>query len=250
MSTSEKVVVEVVIAARAEEVWRALREPAEIRRWFGWEYADIAEEITYIFEKAPVVEEGRRLDFPGPGEPFIFTLEPRGEQTVLRVVRAAPAGADWDGIYDEIVEGWRTFVQQLRFVLDHHRGETRRTLYLSGHSREGGPRPPAALGLSPLLSAQPGERYAVQIGPGDALTGDVLFRSAHQIGLAIDGLGHGMLVVHNRPPTPTSPHGGGMAVLTTYGLDDETFEALSARWTRWWNGEFDRPEVQPTAHPH
>jgi hypothetical protein len=247
MSTSEKVIVEVVIAASADEVWRALRDPEEIRKWFGWEYAGLAEEIAYIFVNGPkVTEEGRQLDFGETGD--IFRIEPRGAETILRVVRAAPAGTDWDGIYDEIVEGWRTFIQQLRFTLNHHRHDVRRTLYLSGHSREGGPRPPAALGLDTLSSLEPGDRYTAQIGPGDTLAGDIVFRSSHQIGLAIDGLGYGLLVVHNRPPTPTSPHGGGMAVLTVYGLDDEAFEALSERWTSWWNTQFDRPEVQPAPH--
>ena len=48
---SDPVVAEVVIAAPADAVWRALREPAEIRRWFGWDYDGLDAEIEFIFER-------------------------------------------------------------------------------------------------------------------------------------------------------------------------------------------------------
>jgi uncharacterized protein YndB with AHSA1/START domain len=236
-----------VVAAPADAVWRAIREPAEILRWFGWEYESLAEEVAHIFVKgAKVVEEGRRLSFAEAGD--IFVVEPRGARTVVRLVRSAPAGTDWDGVYDEIVEGWRTFLQQLRFTLEAHAGDVRRTLFLSGRSSESGPRPPAAIGLTTLVDIGAGEPYTLQSAPGDALTGRVWFRSAHQVGVTVDGFGNGLLIVHDRPPTPASPHGGGMAVLTTYGLDDEAFEALRARWTRWWESTFDSSTVQTAPH--
>lgn len=34
---SDPVICEVVVAAPADAVWHALREPAELRRWFGWD---------------------------------------------------------------------------------------------------------------------------------------------------------------------------------------------------------------------
>jgi hypothetical protein len=166
----------------------------------------------------------------------------------VRVVRSAPAGTDWDGIYDDIVEGWRTFVQQLRFALGPQAGHARRTLFLSGRSREGGPRPPAAIGLATLASVGVGEPYSILSGAGDTLTGTVWFRSAHQIGVTVDAFGNGLLVVHNRPTTDKSPHGGGMAVLTTYGLDNAAFESLRARWTSWWESMFESPTVQLAPH--
>ena len=33
---SEPVRIEVTVAAPVEEVWRALRDPAQLRRWHGW----------------------------------------------------------------------------------------------------------------------------------------------------------------------------------------------------------------------
>lgn len=127
---SEPVVVEVAIEAPALRVWRALRDPLELRRWHGWEYDQIEDEIRQIYvEDVTVSEQAMTLDTHGAGR---FELEPRDEDaTVVRVVRAAPEGAEsWDGVYDEINEGWRSFVEQLRFYLQRHPGEERRTLFL------------------------------------------------------------------------------------------------------------------------
>jgi hypothetical protein len=242
MEAVEKVLIEIVVAAPIDAVWRALRDPDEIARWFGWKYPSLAEEIDYIFKRATESAADYRLTFGETGD--VFTLVPAPAGTILRVTRAAPAGTDWEGIYDEIVEGWITFVEQLRFVLERHRGEDRRTLYLSGHTRPGGLRPPDALGLAALAGIKSGSPYALQLASGDAISGTVWFRSAHQLGLTVDQFGNGLLIVTNRPPTPTSEHGGGMAVLSLYGMADDEFEAFRTRWTAWWEGEFDRTEAQ------
>jgi hypothetical protein len=125
---SEPVIVEVVIAAPADAVWRALREPAEIRRWFGWEYDEqggLPSEIELIFHQESTASEPDLTLDTGGGT---FVLEPQGDRTVVRITRAAPAGqSGWEGIYDEVNEGWLTFVQQLRFYLERHPGQDRRT---------------------------------------------------------------------------------------------------------------------------
>ena len=53
----------------------------------------------------------------------------------MRVTRAAPAGS-WDGVYDEVNEGWLTFFQQLRFYLERHPGQERRTLHVEAGGEE------------------------------------------------------------------------------------------------------------------
>jgi hypothetical protein len=140
---SEPVICEVVIAAPADAVWRALREPSEIRRWFGWDYDGLDDEIDLIFRAQAKADDAERtLDL---GEGGLVSLEDRGDATVVRVRRAAPAG------YDEVNEGWITFVQQLRFYLERHPGRERRTVHIptggdewfrsehqSGHVREDG----------------------------------------------------------------------------------------------------------------
>ena len=72
---SEPVLFDVVIAAPADTVWRALRDRTEIRRWFGWDYDGIDDEI-------------------------------------------------------DINEGWLTFMQQLRFMLERHPGQDREALHI------------------------------------------------------------------------------------------------------------------------
>jgi uncharacterized protein YndB with AHSA1/START domain len=119
---SDPVIVEVVIAAPVDTVWRALRDPAEIRNWFGWEYDGLEEEIRYIFVEHSTADDDAHVLDGGPGG--TIALEPQGEQTVLRVTRASPGG------YDEVDEGWITFIQQLRFYLERHPGRRRRTVHV------------------------------------------------------------------------------------------------------------------------
>ena len=79
-----RVVVDVTIAAPIERVWQALRDPALIAQWFGWDYDKLAEEIDgYFLGGAVEVEPGRRLDLGGD----VFELEVVGERD------AGPAGA-------------------------------------------------------------------------------------------------------------------------------------------------------------
>ena len=126
---TDPVIVEVTIAAPAADVWRALRDPDQIRRWHGWDYEGIEDEIRQIyFDESRASENDRTLE-TGAGR---FELEPLTDTTTrVRLTRAAPAGEDdWHGIYDEINEGWLSFTQQLRFYLERHRDEERRTLHV------------------------------------------------------------------------------------------------------------------------
>jgi uncharacterized protein YndB with AHSA1/START domain len=126
---TEPVIFEVVIAAPVDDVWRALRDRNEIRRWFGWDYDGADEEIEMIFfGEANVDDSAHALDFGPTGR---LALEAQGERTVVRLTRAAPAGqSGWDGIYDDINEGWLTFMQQLRFMLERHPHQERTALHV------------------------------------------------------------------------------------------------------------------------
>jgi hypothetical protein len=164
-----------------------------------------------------------------------FEVEARGPHTVVRVTMPAPVGdAGWEEFYDDIREGWTSFVMQLRFALENHPGEDRRTLWLEGAGAA--PLDPAQLGLDG--GRPPGDRYEGATAWGESWSGEVLFRNEHQVGLTVDGYGPGLVILHGKPPQARPPHGGGMAIVTAYGLDDAGFAALEQRWTAWWRQRF------------
>jgi len=233
MTEPDRIAVETSIAAPFETVWHALRDPASIRRWHGWEYDGLDTEIAEIYLHGVKADEPAGTIAIAEGSRFV--VEDHGPQTVVRVTMAAPAGdAGWEEFYDDIREGWTSFVHQLRFALERHPGEDRRTLQLDG----AGPRPlvPAALGLDGAERA--GEPYAGTTGWGERWSGEVLFRNEHQIGLTVDGYGPGLVVLHAKPPAKRPPHGGGMAIVTSYGLDAAAQAALEDRWAAWWREHY------------
>lgn len=230
----------VTIAARADEVWRALRDPALILQWFGWDAETLPAEVDFIFiEHARGDDQTRVLRFEGMGDRF--EVEARGQQSILRVVRPAlTPDTDWDAGFEDMTQGWMAFVQQLKFAMEHHGLAPRRTIYLSGSPLEAGdPLAAAALGLDdlPLL----GQRYVVEIDEDARLTGHVWHKTRHQLGVTVDDWGNGLLVIMDRPANDRWPNGGSQATLTTYGLSDEDFADLEADWRDWWDERFEKP---------
>ena len=114
------VAVETTIAAPFATVWNALRDPAAIRRWHGWEYDERGGSTARSRSSTsrppwPTRPPARSRSRDGSR----FELEDRGAETVVRVTMPAPAAdASWDEFYDDVREGWTSFVQQLRFALE------------------------------------------------------------------------------------------------------------------------------------
>jgi uncharacterized protein YndB with AHSA1/START domain len=187
-------VAELTLPVEPAEAWPYLREPALIRRWFGWEYEGLEHEIDVIFlQEAAVDDASRTLEWgDGIQEGDRLALEDLGVETGLRITRGAPE----DG-YDDIAEGWITFAQQLRFALEHGSDRDRRTLHLTG-----GP-PGAADRAAALEGAEP------------------WYRTAHQAGVLVDG---GLLAVCEKPPAGTSA-----MTFTSFGDPPE-----ESRWRAWW----------------
>ncbi len=239
---SERVFAEVTIVAPVETVWRALRDPAWIRRWFGWEYDGLEAEIEQIFVAEAEADEAAHTLRWSHGD--VFALTPSGGGTLVRVTRAAPAGETrWGDVYDDIGEGWLTFVHQLRLVLELHPDDPRRTVYLSGAADVAEPADVLELTGTPASG-----RYAATLPTGEDAEGEVWFRAPHQLALTVDGYGDGLLVVTRRP---ASADGGGRASATViaYGLDDAAFAALRERWTAWWRDRYgvaDQPAYEAT----
>jgi hypothetical protein len=208
--------IEVTVAAPVDVVWEALRDKDKIRHWHGWDYDGLDGEIDLVFFTETVEDaSARTLRLHGGDE---FTLEPYGDGTRVTLTRA-PRGdnPDWDAYYGEITEGWITFLNQLRFAVERHPGDVRRTLSYVG-----------------------GNKNAVRIVdvlPPD-VTGEVWFRSEHQLGITVDAWGGGLLIVSSVDPTAARPEGAAMAILSTYGLTDRQLADLDTRWRSWWTATF------------
>ena len=232
----DHVLVEVTVPAPADAVWAALRDPAKIKDWFGWDADTLKDEIDFIFvTHAEADEASRTVTFVGVNDRY--EVEAKGETTSLvRVVRSAPAG-DWSDVFDGMIEGWISFTQQLAFAFARHPGQPRRTIFFSG--------PPRAdrLGRSALgldAAPAPGEPYAMPLGPDADATGQVWFVARHQIGVTVDAWGDGLLVVLDSPPKEDKrPRGATMLTLTTYGLSDAAFADLEGHWKGWWDERFE-----------
>jgi uncharacterized protein YndB with AHSA1/START domain len=246
MSESEEPFrIELTIAAPVDEVWRAMREPDLVRRWHGWDFDGLDAEIDLIYRQHVTESEADHTLSVQGGD--TFTLHDAGDgHTLVRMVRAPRGGnPEWDAYYDDVNEGWTTFLHQLRFALERHRGTDRRTVFLEGSIGAAG-EPIAALGLASVASAEPGSRYSAELA-GERVAGEVWFRSANQLGITVDGWADGLLIVGVAPASPSRPGGHAMAVLSTYGLDDSSFDTLRDRWTGWWSERFAATEATADA---
>jgi hypothetical protein len=242
---ADRVIVEILVAAPIETVWKAVLDPVEAQRWFGWDYPNLAADLVEMWKDSRSDETKREIW--SDNMPDRFTFEDLGTHTVVRLVRSAPAGdASWTGVYDDMIEGWLTFMQQLKLALERHPADNRRTIFLNGRAKTAGtPHPVDALGLAPLWVVPNGERYDVAAATGDRLTGTVWYRGPHQMGLTVDGFGDGLIIVQVRPKTAKSAHGGGTIIATTYGMSDADFAQLRERWSRWWTDTYEVIEIQP-----
>ena len=237
----DRVLVEVTIAAPADAVWDAIRDPAKIYNWFGWDAASLKDEIDYIFTTHAKRDEARKV-LVFEGVPDRFELVDQGGQTLLRVVRTVAETDSWDGGYEDMIEGWISFVAQLKLAMDQHGLAARRTIYLDGSAKPGGRSPLAALGLEGLAETPPGQPVSVALPTGERIEGMSWHRTPWQWGLTVpqwgDGRGDGLLIVTDKSRTDSSPDGRGMVVLTAYGLSDEAFAELEGRWAAWWGERF------------
>jgi hypothetical protein len=232
MSDDARPRIEVAIAASVDAVWDALRSKDRIRQWMGWDYDGLDGEIDLIFFTGTVEDAAARtLTLHGGDE---FKLAPHGERTGVTLIRAARGtNPDLDAYYDDITDGWITFVHQLKFAVERHSGAVRRTLsFLSGN--DDAVHLVDALDLADIAAGTP---FRIRL-LGEDVAGDLWFRSGHHLGITVDAWGDGLLVVSSANPTAGKPQGSAMAILSTYDLDDAHLADLEARWRRWWTERF------------
>jgi uncharacterized protein YndB with AHSA1/START domain len=233
--TDDTLRIEVTVAAPVEAVWDALRNKEKIRHWHGWEYDGLDAEIDLIFFTEYTEDsESRTLELQG-GDRFVVGPVEGGSRITLT---RAPHGDDpeWDAYYDDVTEGWITFVHQLRFALERHPDEPRRTLFYSG-AGDRSTAPAEQLGITAAVDSP----YEVDL-VGARATGRVWFRSDNQLGLTVDQWGDGLLVLSHVGASEKKPNGAAMAVLTLYGVDDAGLAATDKHWRDWWSPRYPSTE--------
>lgn len=201
------VIAEVEVDAPIDAVWRALREPAEIRRWHGWDTEDLDEEIEFIYLEHGEPDAARHtLDIPGVGARF--SVRVHGNGVVVRITKPGVTPDDsWDEIYDEVDQGWVTFLHQLRFALERRPSEERRAVRIDVTR----PITLDDLGLGDAARLQPGDRCRGLAPWGAPIEGEIWFRTRHQLGLALGSGADGLVVLHDEPD-----RGVTFAIVTTY----------------------------------
>jgi uncharacterized protein YndB with AHSA1/START domain len=215
---------EAIIEAQIDAVWAAMRERDQIKQWHGWHYDQLDEEIEQIYFTG-VTETGHTLTL-GNGD--VFTLTDLSGRTLLKLTRS-PKGAnpEWDEYYDDISEGWISFIEQLRFTAERHPGQERQTVFLS---HEGSAKSQALRDL--VADAKPGTSYSFTAPNGEELAGEVWYGSENQTGLTVTSWGDGLLVATVIPASPAHPEGGQSLILTCY--DNGAFATVEKSWKDWW----------------
>ncbi len=228
---------EIVIDAPIEAVWKAIVDGDELTRWFVQEATvepGVGGTITISWdgeEKSSstieVWEPNKKLRVKlgpfdmgaakhDPAAPMLdeYTIERRDGKTVLRLVCSGISDApEWDGFYNGIDSGWRSFFRTLRHYLEHHRGQPRTTIKIIGK-----------------LTGSPDEAWARLRAAVEPL-GTVLFEKAPAIlEVNIPEIG-GAYLAHS-----ASCAGGSNYVytmLSVYGKTPAEIETIRAKWQPW-----------------
>lgn len=88
--TESQPVIEVAVAAAPSVVWQALRDPELIRRWHGWDYAGLADEIREIYFD-DVTEDAAACTLALNGADT-FSLHEHEGTTLVRITRPPRSG--------------------------------------------------------------------------------------------------------------------------------------------------------------
>jgi uncharacterized protein YndB with AHSA1/START domain len=228
---------EIAIDAPLEAVWKAITDGEELTRWFVQEATvepRVGGMLTFSWGGG---EEGQnRIDEWEPNRklrltsmpfemgaakydgttPMVneYTIERRDGKTVLRLVNSGiPDTPEWDGFYNGIESGWRSFLRTLRHYLEHHGGRPRTTIKVIGNA--------------PGAAEDVWARLLAAVTP----TGTIVFEQAPTIlEMNIPGLGDAYLA-HSM--SCSGPNNFVYTMLSVYGKTPAEVEAIRAKWQPW-----------------
>ncbi|GAA0915460.1 SRPBCC domain-containing protein [Nonomuraea longicatena] len=219
MDGNKRPIVELTLDAPQDAVWRAVSTAEGLHEWFGYDYdadhsgparpdAGLAEEIRSMVDGSEL--HGReRVAFDDDTE---LTLTADGERTIVRLVVPDVEGANWAELYGGVADGWRFYLEQLRFYLETNPTGRRRTVYLAGEAT--------------------GAQVAELVRPGMPWhAASIVTPEGHLVSVGAD---------------PADPDSAPVNVIVTaYGLDDDAFAALQERWAHRWQAVVKNPEIIP-----
>lgn len=243
MSLERREVVAVDVHAPVATAWEHLRDPRLVRRWFGWDHDGLDAEIQELFV-AGVREEHdhtdgvttRSLLWRNHDHLRVTARDDDPATTHVAVTRPSHDGlSTFDGVFDEMDEGWTQFVHQLAFALEVHPGEDRVTL--TSHRLDAGGRSDPLLfraGLHGVRGLPVGAHVEATRPDGSRVGGRVRYKTEHQVGVHLQGIAESLLVLVVRPAVEAPPNGAVDATLSTYGLDAGVLDEARRRWAGWW----------------
>jgi len=238
------------VAATPEQVWEAIATGPGVTSWYVPHEIEprAGGAMTASFGPGPEMqvagrvaawEPPHRVVFDGgegvPGLAFEWHVEGRdGGMTVVRMVNSGfGSGAEWDGEFDAMSEGWRAFFANLRLHLTHFAG---RAAVSSQPTAMWAPVPgggwaalAGALGIDPELA--PGDRIEVTAPEAPRLTGTVAARLRSGVAVVLDDPAPGTALLL------AESHGPGLAVSVwtyLYGPQAAAIVATDGpRWANW-----------------
>jgi uncharacterized protein YndB with AHSA1/START domain len=209
--------IEVSVLAGHDLVWEAVTQPAVLHQWFGWDYDGLDAEIQHIFVDEATLWAPERM---GWADGSFLEVQGDDDTSVVRAAREGGPPADPDS-YDAIEEGWRAFLVQLQFLLELRPKGRRRTLYLTGETTG---------------------RQALSLVDGEWR------RSGSRVAWTIDPDGF-LVVVAGRTPLDSPDAAAMHVVVSTYGLDDTTFDGVRETWAKRWVPVADGAQVTYAERP-
>lgn len=186
-------------------------------------------------------EPPRRVVFDGgdgvEGLAFEWTIEARnGGTCIVRLVNSGfGSGADWDGMYDGMRDGWPLFLLNLQLHRRHFPGQHATAMLPSGSWSVPPERALAVLldGLGLDHTVAPGDRIDTIDGDAPDLAGTVVDVAANRLALVIDRPATGTaFLAAERGHGPDSAEVSVWAYL--YGPDrDDVVSHEQASWSVW-----------------
>lgn len=190
-STNNTPQLSLVINAPLDIVWNALRDRKKLLQWHGWDTPGLRDEIEDIYFtniKEGSADDKKRTLVVNGGDSF--TLEADEGATKLSLLRAGLSGdPEWDAYYSNITEGWISFIEQLRFMLERSPETSRETTFTS-----------MALDKSEILKQlnlteeKAGAHFEGRFDDSK-ISGEVWFSTPSQLGVVVDGWGPGLLIL-------------------------------------------------------